>query len=281
MVSMPKDWVQQFMAHKLVELPPVMSPSSIRKLKDAWLDFNKLKEDVKQKFCFINHEGRMEHGYVRRTYESKCEDKAFFHFLPYLMNLEAMQDAPQELKHLLECALPVYFDALTRVFEPFIKALDLICPGVYQKLQPLNATMNKYCVLRMLRYYATPDYVIALPHSDRGILTLQIAESQEGLRGAYIPRLINAMSDDAKRQFILSKMVDIKKSYTGNMLLFAGEKISQIIPDMYSFYHSVIDINSNEKGYVRWAFVFFFHDLYSILSDEDMKRIDLFYKSVS
>ncbi len=265
---------RQFIDQDYVHIPGFIAPTWIEAAVEAWLEFSKLPQDVKDTYSFnYDEDGSPDWGYARKDQADGAKDnKEFYHFS---CGLPALIARPLPVVLRLHAYAQVIHYKCMELMEYLIQQLDIIEPGMYRKLW-VGSLTHSGPVVRFLKYYSSPDHIIAKPHPDKSVATLQIYESQEGLYGARVGDYKHLPTNEAKCRYILSRFKEIKKRHAHEVVLFAGQQAKYFLPEVQCLWHQVIDSMITIEGYERISLVFFYHALQKMLTQLDRIERNLF-----
>lgn len=187
------------------------------------------------------------------TEEAKEDPKEFFHYMPgYRDQVDKLHQAagwgpvPLEVKELAMRMHTVHYLAKQALTSVFAK-LEEIYPTLGQFITPADLDISP---LRSLRYHTGQGAVLGDGHHDRGIFTMQVADSHRGLR----------VRDPASHKMTL---VDTPPNVSP---IFPAEGWRRAYPDsgMRSLWHDIIndptaceDRTLHGNNLARYAIIFF------------------------
>lgn len=192
-----KEIVQDFQTKAYTEIPSRIPSLAVDQMVDAFFEFLKLPQAVRDGIHYRGARGGSDVGYMQRPRptpdEPNPDQKEYFHYHESAdaRFQEQIKSIPA-LAHLIACMKPVYFEA-KRHIEEAVQLFDGRYPGTHDSFFPAEGFPHFY--LRIIAYRrARNGESIATPHYDAGSLTLAIKESAPGLEIGFDPETLQPIA---------------------------------------------------------------------------------------
>lgn len=191
------------------------------------------------------------------------DNKDIFHFgaqTRQVVEARISGTLPHDMKEFLDAAEEIFW-AGERSKKRALEELDWLNTGLIGIMSPEIGTIND--LLRFIAYYPNEGR-LAKGHFDRGVCTLAIGESHEGLR---IAKGQNGMALDCSQGYMdkLETSLEPVKHVEGEAKFFLGAGWNRL-PNEYKFgnhdlplgYHDVVESDQQvDNNIMRWAIVQF------------------------